>query len=246
VGLPSSPVFDAFSSRILRRYELRLSHWTVLYSFVEGMLVMEMLLEGGREILLLSSASRRGIKCSNSFSLSAAITSAGWIVFFPSSWAYSFELRRRSLLVYGGERKGVDVADGGLRSVYHQKPTCRTTSKIKLTWTRGNSQIQYSSYSAPTKHPCGLMCWAVEHPLLTSKSWFAAEIDPVALISATFLVKSQICRDDTSTLDPSRTWRPVGAGDSSSPFVTVERFDFLPGMVAVPDCAVGRLPEMWY
>ena len=32
VGLPSSPVFDAFSSRILRRYELRLSHWTVLYS----------------------------------------------------------------------------------------------------------------------------------------------------------------------------------------------------------------------
>ena len=37
------------------------------------------------EILLLSSASRRGIKCSNSFSLSAAITSAGWIVFLPSS-----------------------------------------------------------------------------------------------------------------------------------------------------------------
>ena len=51
------------------------------------------------EILLLSSASRRGIKCSNSFSLSAAITSAGWIVFLPSSWVYSFELKQ-SLLVF--------------------------------------------------------------------------------------------------------------------------------------------------
>lgn len=37
----------------------------------------------------------------------------------------------------------------------------------------------------------------------------------------------------TSTLDPSRDALPGGAGDSSSPFVTVERFDFLPGMVAV-------------
>lgn len=34
--------------------------------------------------LLLSSASSLGMKCSNSFSLSAAITSAGWIVFLPA------------------------------------------------------------------------------------------------------------------------------------------------------------------
>jgi hypothetical protein len=125
------------------------------------------------------------------------------------------------------------------------KPTSEP-SGIKLTWTRGHSQIQYSSCSTPTKHPCGLMCWAVEHPLLTSKSWFAAEIDPVTLISATFHWKFRVRRDDTSTLDPSRTWRPVGAGDSSSPFVTVERFDFLPGMVAVPSCVVAKLPEMGY
>lgn len=42
--------------------------------------------------LLLSSASSLGMKCSNSFSLSAAITSAGWIVFLPAICAYSFEL----------------------------------------------------------------------------------------------------------------------------------------------------------
>jgi endo-1,4-beta-mannosidase len=62
------------------------------------------------------------MKCSNSFSLSAAITSAGWIVFLPSSWAYSFELEEESLLVYDEESKGVDVADGRLRSVCHENP----------------------------------------------------------------------------------------------------------------------------
>jgi hypothetical protein len=54
----------------------------------------------------------------------------------------------------------------------------------------------------------------------------------------------RIHRKNTSTLDPSRTWRPVGAGDSSSPFVTVERFDFLPGMVESLSCVVARLPKI--
>ena len=33
----------------------------------------------------------------------------------------------------------------------------------------------------------------------------------------------------------------MGAGDSSSPFVTVERLDFLPGMAALLGCIVARL-----
>jgi hypothetical protein len=38
----------------------------------------------------------------------------------------------------------------------------------------------------------------------------------------------------TSTLVPSRGARDGGgAGDPSSPFVTVERFDFLPGMAGL-------------
>lgn len=48
----------------------------------------------------------------------------------------------------------------------------------------------------------------------------------------------------TSTLDPSRAARPVGAGDSSSPFVTVERFDFLPGMVAIEDLFVAKFKTL--
>lgn len=56
----------------------------------------------------------------------------------------------------------------------------------------------------------------------------------------------QTSHDDTSTLDPSRTWRPAGAGDSSSPFVTVERFDFLPGMVAIPRCVVAKPSKIRY
>jgi len=45
----------------------------------------------------------------------------------------------------------------------------------------------------------------------------------------------------TSTLDPSRDALPGGAGDSSSPFVTVERFDFLPGMICV---VAGKMADV--
>jgi len=75
------------------------------------------------------------------------------------------------------------------------------------------------------------MCLVVKHPLLTAKSWFAARPDPIRIVSHSVdFVWDKLL---TSTLDPSRDALPGGAGDSSSPFVTVERFDFLPGMVAV-------------
>jgi hypothetical protein len=91
------------------------------------------------------------MKCSNSFSLSAAITSAGWIVFFPSSWAYSFELMENLVSILMEYRTRFGEIDGELTSI----SSTYWRLVIKLTWTRGNSQIQYSSYSTPTKHPCG-------------------------------------------------------------------------------------------
>lgn len=47
---------------------------------------------------LFSSASSLGMKASSSLSLSAMITSCGWIVFLPAEAAYSFELIAKKVL----------------------------------------------------------------------------------------------------------------------------------------------------